>query len=154
MRSTRSGVGGITGRPSLQPFEHKNSNTASGSSSHSTIAPGAFAIPPEQLASATKPTDPKITPFHWAIRRQFSAFYFDSDTMYGDDGDKATMADIAPGISETQGFTHNTVFIDMGPYLIAMEAPNDDGESIISLALASFMSAPSSSMVVPLSFRS
>ena len=35
MRSTRSGVGGMTGSPSLQPFAHKSSYTASGSSSTS-----------------------------------------------------------------------------------------------------------------------
>ena len=38
--------------------------------------------------------------------------------------------------SETQGWTHNTVFIDMGPYLVAMEAPNDDGQAKVHLALA------------------
>lgn len=95
-----------------------------------------FAIPADQLAKAAKPADPRITPFHWVIRRQYSAFYFDSDTMYGDDGTKATIVDIAPNISETQGWTHNTVFIDMGNYLIAMEAPNDDGQAIVHLALA------------------
>jgi glyoxylase-like metal-dependent hydrolase (beta-lactamase superfamily II) len=97
---------------------------------------GAFDIPPEQLATAAKPTDPRITPFHWAIRRQYSAFYFDSDAMYADDGMKFTMVDIGTNISETQGGTHNTVFIDAGPYLVAMEAPNDDGQSIPSIALA------------------
>jgi len=95
-----------------------------------------FAIPADQLAKAAKPEDPRITPFHWVIRRQYSGFYFDSDTMYGDDGTKPTIVDIAPYVSETQGWTHNTVFIDMGPYLVAMEAPNDDGQSIAHLALA------------------
>ena len=95
-----------------------------------------FAIPADQLAKAAKPADPRITPFHWVIRRQYSGFYFDSDTMYGDDGAKPTIVDIAPFVSETQGWTHNTVFIDMGPYLVAMEAPNDDGQSIAHLALA------------------
>ena len=97
---------------------------------NAAIAPGAFTIPPDQLATAAKPVDPKITPFHWAIRRQFSAFYFDSDTMYGDDGDKATMADIAPGISETQGFTHNTVFIDMESLPTGMLMPRVGHSSI------------------------
>ena len=95
-----------------------------------------FAIPADQLAKAAKPADPRITPFHWVIRRQYSGFYFDSDTMYGDDGSNPTIVDIAPYVSETQGWTHNTVFIDMGPYLVAMEAPNDDGQSIAHLALA------------------
>ena len=101
-----------------------------------TLPADAFSIPADQLAKAAKPADPRITPFHWAIRRQFSAFYFDSDTMYGDDGTKLVLSDVAPYITETQGWTHNTVFIDMGPYLIAMEAPNDDGQAIAAVALA------------------
>lgn len=96
----------------------------------------AFDIPADQLAKAAKPADPRITPFHWAIRRSYSAFYMDVDNQYGDEGTKPTIADIGPYISETQGWTHNTVFIDMGPYLVAMEAPNDDGQAIAHLALA------------------
>jgi glyoxylase-like metal-dependent hydrolase (beta-lactamase superfamily II) len=100
------------------------------------LAANLFAIPPDQLAHAAKPADPRITPFHWVIRRQFSGFYFDSDTMYGDDGTQASIVDVAPNVSETQGWTHNTVFIDMGPYLAAMEAPNDDGQAIVNIGLA------------------
>jgi glyoxylase-like metal-dependent hydrolase (beta-lactamase superfamily II) len=100
------------------------------------VLAGAFDIPPDQLAKAAKPADPRITPFHWVIRRQYSAFYFDVDNQYGDEGTKPTIADIGPYISETQGWTHNTVFIDMGTYLIAMEAPNDDGQAIAHLAVA------------------
>ena len=96
----------------------------------------AFDIPADQLAKAAKPADPRITPFHWAIRRTYSSFYMDVDNQYGDEGTKPTIADIGPYISETQGWTHNTVFIDMGPYLVAMEAPNDDGQAIAHLALA------------------
>src|SRR5215472_8778059 len=78
---------------------------------NAALPANAFDIPADQLAKAAKPADPRITPFHWAIRRQFSAFYFDSDTMYMDDGGKFTLVDIGPNISETQGGTHNTVFI-------------------------------------------
>ena len=95
----------------------------------------AFFIPPEQLAKAAKPMDPRVTPFHWAIRRTYSSFYMDVDNQYGDEGTKPNIVDIGPYISETQGWTHNTVYIDMGPYLVAMEAPNDDGQAIAHLAL-------------------
>lgn len=101
-----------------------------------TIAADAFDIPRDQLAKAAKPADPRITPFHWVIRRSYSAFYMDVDNQYGDEGTRPTIADIGPYISETQGWTHNTVFIDMGPYLVAMEAPNDDGQAIVHLQLA------------------
>ncbi len=110
--------------------------TISNVTPNAAVPPGAFDIPADQLANAAKPADPRITPFHWVIRRQYSSFYFDSDTMYGDDGTKPTIVDIAPHVSETQGWTHNTVFIDMGPYLVAMEAPNDDGQAIEHLKLA------------------
>ncbi len=110
--------------------------TISNVTPNAAVPPGAFDIPADQLAKAAKPADPRITPFHWVIRRQYSSFYFDSDTMYGDDGTKPTIVDIAPHVSETQGWTHNTVFIDMGPYLVAMEAPNDDGQAIEHLKLA------------------
>jgi len=96
----------------------------------------AFFIPSDQLLKAAKPADPRITPFHWAIRRTYSSFYMDVDNQYGDEGTKPTIADIGPYISETQGWTHNTVFIDMGPYLVAMEAPNDDGQAIAHLKVA------------------
>jgi glyoxylase-like metal-dependent hydrolase (beta-lactamase superfamily II) len=99
------------------------------------VPAGAFDIPADQLAKAAKPANPRITPFHWVIRRQYSAFYMDVDNQYGDEGTKPTIVDIGPYISETQGWTHNTVYIDMGPYLVAMEAPNDDGQAVAHLAL-------------------
>jgi glyoxylase-like metal-dependent hydrolase (beta-lactamase superfamily II) len=110
--------------------------TVTDATANPTLPAGSFAIPPDQLAKAAKPAEPRITPFHWVIRRQYSGFYFDSDTMYGDDDTRPTIVDIAPYVSETQGWTHNTVFIDMGAYLVAMEAPNDDGQAIAHLALA------------------
>jgi glyoxylase-like metal-dependent hydrolase (beta-lactamase superfamily II) len=95
-----------------------------------------FDIPADQLAHAARPADPRVTPFHWVIRRTYSSFYMDVDNQYGDEGTKPTLVDIGPYISETQGWTHNTVFIDMGPYLVAMEAPNDDGQAKVHLGLA------------------
>jgi glyoxylase-like metal-dependent hydrolase (beta-lactamase superfamily II) len=101
-----------------------------------TLAPALFTIPAAQLAKAAKPVDPKITPFQWIIRRSSNGFYYDSDAMYVDDGDQMKMMDIAPNVSLAMGNTHNTVFIATNTYLIAMEAPNDDGQAQRAIALA------------------
>lgn len=101
-----------------------------------TLAPSLFAIPAAQLRTAAKPVDPKITPFQWIIRRQQSGFYFDSDSMYVNDGEQMKWMDIAPNVSLAMGNTHNTVFIATNTYLIALEAPNDDGQAKLAIALA------------------
>jgi glyoxylase-like metal-dependent hydrolase (beta-lactamase superfamily II) len=88
------------------------------------------------LASAAKPAASDKTPFQWIIRRQFAGFYFDSDAMYTDDGDSLKIVDVGPNISQVRGGTHNTVFIATDKYLIAVEAPNDDGQSIQSIDMA------------------
>ncbi len=101
-----------------------------------TFKPDTFAIPQNFLASAAMPAAPDITPFQWIIRRQFVGFYFDSDALYTDDGDTLKLFDVGPNISQIRGGTHNTVFIATDKYLIAVESPNDDGQSIQSIALA------------------
>ena len=101
-----------------------------------TIAANAFTIPQALLARAARPADPKITPFQWIIRRSSNGFYYDSDAMYVDDGDQMKWQEIAPNVGLAMGNTHNTVFIATNTYLIAMEAPNDDGQAKGAIALA------------------
>jgi hypothetical protein len=98
--------------------------------------PASFTIPESMLASAARPAPANVTPFQWIIRRQFLGFYYDSDAMYTDDTDTLRLDDIAPNISQTQGGTHNTLFIATNSYLIAVEAPNDDGQAIQSIEMA------------------
>jgi glyoxylase-like metal-dependent hydrolase (beta-lactamase superfamily II) len=101
-----------------------------------TLDPASFTIPAAMIASAAKPAPENATPFQWIIRRQFLGFYFDSDAMYTDDGDSLRLDDIGPNISQTQGGTHNTIFIATNSYLVAVEAPNDDGQAIQSIEMA------------------
>jgi glyoxylase-like metal-dependent hydrolase (beta-lactamase superfamily II) len=101
-----------------------------------TLAPVIFDIPPAMLASAAKPAAANVTPFQWILRRQFLGFYYDSDAMYTDDADSLRLDDIGPNISQTQGGTHNTIFIATNSSLIAVEAPNDDGQAIQSVDMA------------------
>jgi metallo-beta-lactamase superfamily protein len=101
-----------------------------------TLAANTFDIPQPLVGTAPKPASPSATPFQWIIRRQFVGFYFDSDALYTDDGDTLKIFDVGPNISQVRGGTHNTVFIATDKYLIAVESPNDDGQSIQSIALA------------------
>jgi glyoxylase-like metal-dependent hydrolase (beta-lactamase superfamily II) len=100
------------------------------------LTPATFNIPETILAGAAKPAPANMTPYQWILRRQFLGFYFDSDAMYTDDGDTLRLEDVGPNISQTQGGTHNTIFIATNNYLIAVEGPNDDGQSIQSMDMA------------------
>ena len=108
----------------------------SSATANPALASADFDIPQAMLASAAKPAPVDVTPFQWIIRRQFLGFYYDSDAMYTDDGDSLRLDDVGPNISQTQGGTHNTIFIATNSYLIAVEAPNDDGQAIQSIDMA------------------
>jgi glyoxylase-like metal-dependent hydrolase (beta-lactamase superfamily II) len=95
-----------------------------------------FEIPQAMLTAAAKPAPAGATPYQWIIRRQFSGFYYDSDAKYTDDLDALKLVDVAQNVSQTQGGTHNTLFIATNSYLIAVEAPNDDGQAVQSIDMA------------------
>jgi glyoxylase-like metal-dependent hydrolase (beta-lactamase superfamily II) len=100
------------------------------------LPPKTFEIPQVMLTAAAKPAPANATPYQWIIRRQFSGFYYDSDAKYTDDLDSLKLVDVATNVSQTQGGTHNTIFIATNTYLIAVEAPNDDGQAIQSIDMA------------------
>lgn len=100
------------------------------------LPPKTFEIPQAMLSAAARPAPANATPYQWIIRRQFTGFYYDSDKKYTDDLDSLRLVDVATNVSQTQGGTHNTLFIATNSYLIAVEAPNDDGQAIQSLELA------------------
>jgi glyoxylase-like metal-dependent hydrolase (beta-lactamase superfamily II) len=100
------------------------------------LPPKPFEIAPAVLSAAAKPAPADATPYQWIIRRQFSGFYYDSDAKYTDDLDSLKLVDVATNVSQTQGGTHNTLFIATNTYLIAVEAPNDDGQAIQSIDMA------------------
>jgi glyoxylase-like metal-dependent hydrolase (beta-lactamase superfamily II) len=101
-----------------------------------TLPPKTFEIPQAMLSAAAKPAPANATPYQWIIRRQFTGFYYDSDAKYTDDLDSLKLVDVAPNVSQTQGGTHNTLFIAANNYLIAVEAPNDDGQAVQSIEMA------------------
>jgi len=103
---------------------------------NTNLPPKTFEIPQAMLSAAAKPAPANATPYQWIIRRQFSGFYYDSDAKYTDDLDSLKLVDVATNVSQTQGGTHNTLFIATNTYLIAIEAPNDDGQAIQSIDMA------------------
>lgn len=100
------------------------------------LPPNTFDIPQKMLTAAAKPAPSNATPYQWIIRRQYTGFYYDSDAKYTDDLDSLKLVDVAPNVSQTQGGTHNTLFIATNNYLIAVEAPNDDGQAVQSIDMA------------------
>jgi len=103
---------------------------------NASLPAATFSIPQAMLTAAAKPAPANATPYQWIIRRQFTGFYYDSDAKYTDDLDELKLVDVAPNVSQTQGGTHNTLFIATNTYLIAVEAPNDDGQAIQSIDMA------------------
>jgi len=103
---------------------------------NATLPAKTFEIPQAMLTAAAKPAPANATPYQWIIRRQYTGFYYDSDAKYTDDLASLKLVDVAPNVSQTQGGTHNTLFIATNTYLIAVEAPNDDGQAIQSMAMA------------------
>jgi glyoxylase-like metal-dependent hydrolase (beta-lactamase superfamily II) len=101
-----------------------------------TLPAKTFEIPQAMLSAAAKPAPANATPYQWIVRRQYSGFYYDSDAKYTDDLDSLKLVDVAPNVSQTQGGTHNTLFIATNNDLIAVEAPNDDGQAVQSIAMA------------------
>jgi glyoxylase-like metal-dependent hydrolase (beta-lactamase superfamily II) len=68
-------------------------------------------------------------PNQWILRRLASGFYLDSDALYTDDGKSMQLVDIAPNISHVTGGSHNTLIVATNDYLVAFDAPGDDGQS-------------------------
>ena len=89
----------------------------------------AFPIPPALQGKAAKPAPMGKVPYQWVIRRLSNGFYLDTDTVYSDQGDSLKLTDIGPNITMATGATHNTLIVATDKYLVAFEAPIDDGLS-------------------------
>src|SRR5690606_12534112 len=89
------------------------------------LDPTLFAIPDDLRAAAPGPASPQETPFQWFLRRQFSGWPHQSDALYG----TLPIQDLAPGVGQVVGGSHNTLLVDAGDYLVAVDAPGDDAQS-------------------------
>jgi glyoxylase-like metal-dependent hydrolase (beta-lactamase superfamily II) len=88
-------------------------------------------IPAEVRSTASKPAMRNV-PHQWVIRRQFIGTYMDSDNPSYDTGASQglRLQEVAPGVHQVQGGTHNSLVVEMSDHLIVMDAPVSDAQSL------------------------
>jgi glyoxylase-like metal-dependent hydrolase (beta-lactamase superfamily II) len=101
-----------------------------------SLASDAFTEPRALRGRAVPPAPIGKVPYQWVLRRLASGFFLDSDALYTDEGGGIQLTDVAPNISLATGSTHNTLIVATNTYLVAFEAPGDDGQSQIVIDLA------------------
>ena len=104
-----------------------------------------LAIPNEVRAGAAKPAAGNV-PYQWVLRRQYIGTYMDSDNVSYDT--KASqglrLQQVAPGVFQTQGGTHNSLVVEMSDFLVVFDAPVTDAQSnwLVGAARAQFPNKP------------
>ena len=88
-------------------------------------------IPADVRAGAAKPASRNV-PHQWVLRRQFIGTYMDSDNVsYDTRGSQGLrLQEVAPGVHQIQGGTHNSLVVEMSDHLIVMDAPVTDAQSM------------------------
>jgi glyoxylase-like metal-dependent hydrolase (beta-lactamase superfamily II) len=89
-----------------------------------------FDAPAALRAEAPRPATRNV-PYQWVIRRQFIGVYMDSDNVsYDTRGSTGLrLQEIAPGVHQVQGGSHNSLVVEMSDHLIVMDAPVTDAQS-------------------------
>jgi glyoxylase-like metal-dependent hydrolase (beta-lactamase superfamily II) len=89
-----------------------------------------LSIPATMTASAVKPATGAV-PYQWVIRRQFIGTYLDSDQPSYDTRAAAGLhlVELAPGVHEVTGGTHNSLVVEMRDHLVVFDAPVSDAQS-------------------------
>lgn len=98
-----------------------------------TIAPAALEIPADLLAGAPRPaTD---VPYQWVIRRQFIGTYLDSDAISYDPkaSDGLRLVDVATGVAQLTGGSHNGLVVEMADHVVVFDAPIGEVQSRVTL---------------------
>jgi len=106
---------------------------------------------PSAVAAAPKPATGNV-PYQWVIRRQFIGTYMDSDDVRFDKSatQSLRLQEVAPGVMQVQGGTHNNLVVEMSSYLVVFDAPVTDAQSlwVIEAAKARFPGKPISYVVM------
>src|SRR5712692_8328117 len=94
------------------------------------LAAGDFDIPAAIKAGAPAPAKANV-PYQWVIRRQYLGVYLDSDKIYFDPQavPSLRLVDLAPGVQQVVGGTHNSLVVEMPTYLVVFDAPVNEGQS-------------------------
>jgi hypothetical protein len=89
-----------------------------------------FEVPAALRAGAPQPATRNV-PYQWVIRRQFIGVYLDSDNVSYDTRGSAglRLQEIAPGVHQVQGGSHNSLVVEMSDHLIVVDAPVTDAQS-------------------------
>jgi glyoxylase-like metal-dependent hydrolase (beta-lactamase superfamily II) len=95
------------------------------------IVGAALELPGDVRPASVKPAAGAL-PYQWVIRRQHIGTYLDSDTLGYDatampGGPK--LVEIAPGVEQTQGTSHNSLVVEMADHLVVFDAPVGEGQS-------------------------
>jgi glyoxylase-like metal-dependent hydrolase (beta-lactamase superfamily II) len=82
-----------------------------------------FEIPAAARASVAKATGP--VPYQWIIRRGHWGNLVDSDAIGWDGTARAEpeLVDVATGVSQSRGTSHNVLVVEMDTYLVVFDAP-------------------------------
>jgi glyoxylase-like metal-dependent hydrolase (beta-lactamase superfamily II) len=90
---------------------------------------------PAPYRSAALPAGAPV-PYQWVIRRQYAGTYLDSDEVSFDPGvtQALRLEEIAPGVQQTQGGTHNSTIVALDKYLVVFDAPVSDAQAQWTLA--------------------
>jgi len=90
-----------------------------------------FEVPAELRADAAKPATRNV-PYQWVIRRQFIGTYLDSDNVsYDTRGSQGLrLQELAPGVLQVQGGSHNSLVVEMSDHLIVLDSPVTDAQSL------------------------
>ena len=105
-------------------------------------------IPAEQFEISAEARARRIlpamgnVPYQWAERRTIWGGFRDTDELSFNPErvPSLTLTDIAPGVSITQGGTHNNLVVEMGKYLVVFDAPIHETQSrwVIDAAKAKY----------------
>jgi glyoxylase-like metal-dependent hydrolase (beta-lactamase superfamily II) len=89
------------------------------------LGPELFEIPIFARAVAVRAAMGAGVPYQWMIRRGYWGNLVDSDAVAWDASARAEpeLVDIAPGVSLSQGVSHNSMVIEMDRYLVVLDAP-------------------------------
>src|SRR5262249_27618525 len=94
------------------------------------VAGAQLEVPLALRATAAKPARGKV-PYQWVIRRQFIGVYLDSDSV-NFDSDAVSglkLTEVAPGVSQVVGGSHNALVVEMADHLIVFDAPINEWQS-------------------------
>lgn len=108
---------------------------------NNSIPADRFDIPAEARAKRILPAMGNV-PYQWVERRTIWGNFRDNDelTFNPERVASLTLMDIAPGVSITQGGTHNNLVVEMDKYLVVFDAPIHELQSrwVIDAAKAKY----------------